>query len=217
MRIKMSPSVYFGFLCCVSVLIVNFACQKKQNASLTETIAPTVHSVFNKNVGGLIDSATGNRWKRNLSNSLSKQTLGHVTSREYYLPAVTLRNLITEDKVAGVCFYYGKDSYGKVHLVPVAVDVRGSVVTAASVGTSNGSVQWDIAKQWRMNFKQQHPRNIWGHFWGTVAINRLLASGTETVRIELGQNDEGAQQIMFSDAAEAEPTEYGDRTRVCPP
>jgi hypothetical protein len=87
----------------------------------------------------------------------------------------------------------------------------------ASLATSNGTVSWEVAKKWRLDFKQQHPGGIWGHFWGSVAINRLLENSSDTVRVELGLSDEGAQQMMFSDAAIEEPMEYGDRTRSCPP
>jgi len=219
MRLKMSPSISFSLFCCLTVLSVNFGCQKKKEASalIDGTTIVEPHPFFNKNVGGPIDSATANRWKRNLGNSLSRKAPSVLSTRVFYLPAAALRNLIASNKVSGICFYFGKDQVGAVRLVPVAVDVRGNVITAASVITSNGEVSWQQARQWRLDFKQQHAQNIWGHFWGSIAVERLLASGTDTVRVELGMNDEGAQQMMFSSAEELEPIEYGDRTRSCPP
>jgi hypothetical protein len=195
------------------------ACQKKKETSSlnTETTVTPEHPFFNKNVGGPIDSSMANKWKRNMALTLSKKASSAITSTAFYLPAASLRNLVAADKVAGICFYYGKNSEGKVHVLPIAVDVKGYIVKAPSVMSSNGSLEWTVAKQWTDAFKQQHPSNIWGHFWGSVAVERLLASGTDTVRVELGINDEGAQQMMFSDAAIEEPLEYGDRTRACPP
>jgi len=221
MRLKMSPSIRLSLFCCLSlsVMSVNFACQKKKETSLSEneTTISEPHLFFNKNVGGPIDSATGNRWKRNFEQSLSRKMPSAVTTRTFLLPAAALKSLIASNKVSGICFYFGEDSNGNTHVVPVAVDVKGNVVTDAIAFTSNGQVSWEQAKQWRLNFKQQHPKSIWGHFWGSVAVERLLASGTETVRVELGLNDEGAQQMMFSAAEVQEPVEYGDRTRTCPP
>lgn len=218
MRLKMSPSICFGLFCCLSVLSVNFGCQKKEASIINdETATVEPHDFFNKNVGGPIDSATGNRWKRNLEHSLSRTAPSVLSTRVFYLPAAAMRNLIASNKTSGICFYFGKDASGNVRLVPVAVDVKGTVIAAEKVITSNGEVSWQEAKQWRLNFKQEHSKNIWGHFWGSVAVERLLAAGTETVRIELGINDEGSQQMMFSSADELAPVEYGDRTRTCPP
>jgi len=218
MRFKMSPVFCFSLICSLSVLSVNFACQKKDASALNnEAAIAESHPFFNKNVGGPIDSATANRWKRNFEQSLSRRTPSAITKRLFTLPASALKSLIASNKVAGICFYYGKDETGNTILVPVAVDVKGYVIDAATAVTSSGVVNWQQAKQWRLEFKNQHPNSIWGHFWGSVAVERLLATGTDTVRVELGLSDEGTQQMMFSDAAINEPVEYGDRTRSCPP
>jgi hypothetical protein len=213
----MSPSIYLSLSCCVLALSVNFACQKKKEISPKEETTIAEQSFFNKYVGAPVDSATANRWKRNLKQTLSRKAPAVTSTTVFYLPATALRSLIGSDKAAGICFYYGTDSAGNVHLVPVAVDVRGYVMQTASLVTTNGTVSWEKAKKWRQDFKLQNPNGIWGHFWGSVAVERLLSKGTDTVRMELGLSDEGAQQIMFSNAAELAPTSYEDRTRSCPP
>lgn len=219
MRFRSTTGFYFNLFCALSIFSVNLACQKKKEASLLkeQTSITEANSFFNKEVGGPVDSATANRWKRNLALTLAKKAPSVNSTRAFYLPAQALSSLIANNKVAGICFYFGNDANGSVHVVPVAVDNKGNVITAASVATSNGTVTWEVAKNWRLDFKQQHPGSIWGHFWGSVAINRLLENNTETVRVELGLSDEGVQQMMFSDAAIDEPVEYGDRTRSCPP
>lgn len=219
MRLKATSSIYLSLFCFLSVLLVSLACQKKKEASILkdETTIADAHSFFNKEVGGPIDSATANRWKRNLVQTLSRKAPTATSSTVFYLPAAALRTIIAEKKVAGICFYFGEDDNGQVHVVPVGVDNKGYVISTATLVTSDGLVSWEVAKKWRLDFKQQHPSSIWGHFWGSVAVERLLATSSDTVRIELGMSDEGAQQMMFSDAAIDEPLEYGDRTRACPP
>lgn len=219
MRLRSTTGIYFSLFCALPILSVSFACQKKKEASLLkeQTTITEVNSFFNKDVGGPIDSATAKRWKRNLASTLARRSPGANSTRTFYLPGQALRSLIANNKVAGICFYFGNDDNGNVHVVPVAVDNKGYVITAASVATSNGIVNWEVAKKWRLDFKQQNPSNIWGHFWGSVAVNRLLENNTETVRVELGLSDEGTQQMLFSSAAIEEPVEYGDRTRSCPP
>lgn len=218
MRFKMSPSIYFSLFCSLSVLSVNFACQNKKEASslVDETTVTATHPVFHKGVGGPIDSATANRWKRNLAQTLSRRTPAANTTSVFYLPTAALRNLIAADKVAGVCFYFGKDSTGNVHLMPVGVHVTGHVVKTEVVVTNNGPVSWLIAKQWQLDYRQRHPNSIWGHFSGSIAVNRLLENGSDTVRIALGMSDEGIQQMIFSDAAITESEVEFDRTRPVP-
>lgn len=219
MRFRSKTGIYFSLFCVLSIFLVSLACQKKKEASLLkeQTSIAEANSFFNKEVGGPVDSATANRWKRNLALTLARKAPTANSARTFYLPAQALRSLVANNNVAGICFYFGYDANGSVQVVPVAVDNRGYVITATSIITSIGTVTWDIAKNWRLDFKQKNPGNIWGHFWGSVAINRLLENNTETVRVELGLSDEGTQQMLFSDASIDDPLEYGDRTRSCPP
>jgi hypothetical protein len=206
------------FLCTIIIVTVIVACQKKSVTTATEEgSSQLVHPVFNKNVGGPIDSATAKKWKRNLAAKSSKSRGILAMAPVYYLQASVLQQLINVENAVGVCFYYGQNEQGQVYLVPVGVDNRGYVVPVSTVTTTNGAVSWQVAKEWRQRFKKNNPSGTWGHFWGSIAVERLLAQGTETVRINLGLNDVDAQMIMFSNAEEEDPESYEDRTRDCPP
>lgn len=214
MRFKSTTGIYFSLFCVLSILLASLACQKKKEASSIndERAIPEISSVFNKEVGGPIDSTTANRWKRNLIKTLSKKNPDNTIPTTFYLPAAALQALVAENQVAGVCFYFSTDNAGKVHLIPVGLHVKGYIITAKTVVTNNGPVSWQVAKQWQMNFVKKQPDDIRGHFWGSSAINQLLKNSSDSVRIELGMSDAGTQQMMFSSAAIAE-SEVGDRTR----
>jgi hypothetical protein len=214
-KTSLLSACFLGSLIILSVVI---GCQKKGVTTTTKEQSNNLpeHPVFNKNVGGPIDSGTANQWKRNLLAKLRKNKSTAAFTTVYYLPASTLQQLIHADNAVGVCFYYGQNDQGQVFLVPIGVDKRGYVMPASTVNTTHGLVSWQVATSWRQQFKINNPSGTWGYFWGSVAINRLIDQGTEEVRINLGLDDNGLQRIMFSDAAVAEPTYYEDRTGPCP-
>lgn len=218
MNYKVPTLLHVSLFCGIVSLSVILSCQKKEDKPASDVTVKD-QPYFHKGVGAPIDSATANRYKRNLTQKLSKSKATVNTTTAYYLPAAVLREIISRDNNIGVLFYFGKDSVGNVHLVPIGIDNRDYVMVTATVVTTAGPVSWKVAKQWRDSFKQQYPDGStpWGYFWGSIAVQRLLDQGTEEVRISLGLNDEGTQQIMVSNAKDPSPTFEEDRMRTCPP
>jgi hypothetical protein len=210
------PHVYF----LLSVLVIGcfISCQKREKTTQENVrgFKTASYTPFNKAVGGPLDSATAIKWQRTLLKQLQQSKTTAVTT-VYYLPSAALKDLIQAANIAGICFYYGQDSAGLIHLVPVSVDTNGFAIHTPVVLTTNGQVSWQVAKQWRLRFMNQNPSGIWGHFWGSLAINRLLDQGGKLVRINLGLDDDGTQKIMFSNGDEVQPPGYEDRTMSCPP
>ena len=214
-----------------TALVFIFSCQKKSSmetkandnvstknnvASTTTTSVSTMEtsSYFNKDVGAPIDSSTANQWKRNLQQQQSTSRIIYPIA--YYLSSDVLRNFVASGAV-GVCFYYGKDSLGSIHIVPVGINQEGSVMPTATVATTNGVVSWERAREWRSAYQASNPLGTWAHFWGATAIGRLLNKGGKTVRINLGLDDAGKQQMFFSNGEVSDPGEYEDMTSPCPP
>jgi hypothetical protein len=164
--------------------------------------------MFNRNVGAPIDQQKGLRWKKKFASVKPTNA-----ATDYFLKASTLKETLNTNNCVGISLFYAIDAAGKLMIVPMGIDANGKAIATQSISLEP-SIDWQTA--WTCI--NRYDGKVKAHFFGTETYNRLLVGeAASLIRISLALNDEGAPQLLLSNASVANPTAYEDMSTPCPP
>lgn len=182
----------------VSVLLTLAACdmqtlEQVQVSDAQDLEDVTAPSSFHAGVGAPIDAALGARWIENHRQTTESEVAS------YLIEAATLRQFLELPGCVGIGLYHAVDDSGQPRLFPIGVDSEGRAIAGATVPVeARRSIRRYVG-----------PARY--HFFGRNTFHRLLdEQGVALVRATPALDEQGAPQLLLSDAAETEPSSYED-------
>ena len=145
-----------------------------------EAPAPPFHDLsFFKNTGEQITVETANRWIE--AYDKKNGTQGRLTNLSpYVISAFQLQTAIQSTAgFVGMAFHHATDGNGTHHFIAIPINeslkvwstIPGRVLIDAN---NNTEIDADVAFQWTLNYKNQHPNDIWFHFFGSAIFDEIF-------------------------------------------
>jgi hypothetical protein len=211
-------------------LIVFHSCTKQQfgisdDLQTTESIQNTNLSSaqiadtnpFKKTTGAPIEVATGNKWIENF------KKLNRGMGKEYVMAVKDLQAILSNPSCVGICLYFAIDEKQQAHLLPIGVSSKGYLMKTATINTSVGSINWEMAQKWIAN----DPGEIDARFFGSNTFDRLFNTTNCTkIKAISALDDSKKPQLLLANASlnyqdvnmqGSTLLRYEDDSAVCPP
>ncbi|GHN00521.1 hypothetical protein WSM22_20100 [Cytophagales bacterium WSM2-2] len=205
--------LYFSCIVIVFVIATDSCTEQKLTVSSSPSVSPVnttatsstnVQPHFNKSVGAPISREIAMRWMANYKTKTG-------ATAEYFIKAGDLQKILADNNCIGISLHYATDTRGQLVIIPIGIDADGKLMKASTVANE---LSWTTAWQWIDNYRGE----MKSHFFGMQTFARLLTEQKATlVRASLAKDDKGQQQLLLSNASNADPDDYEDESRKCPP
>lgn len=166
------------FIVCFAVYlgIALLACE---DSALDGRFSPSVIANY-RMIGEEIPYETGMRWIDLYQEKSAHSGRVELFGQYEISDDMTLTMMASVDDLVGVAFHYGKDSFGKKHIIaiPVGTDLRlwSDMPGRIYVDTNTGNeISKTTASTWAQNYKNANPTNVWFHFFGAATFDEIVA------------------------------------------
>jgi hypothetical protein len=188
---------------------------------------------FQKSIGTEISFETGMRWieAHNKAHNIQRSRL---IASPYAVSASQLHALRSSvSELVGIVFHHALDESGSHHFILTPIDESFRVWGGNSGriyldANTNSEISEELAEEWSGNYKEQHPDEIWFHFFGSDIFDEIAAiSYFEILNIVPALNDVNLapQVLLIIESEEVESvdgrsqaeTRVYDASNPCPP
>lgn len=198
-----------------------------------ELKAPLSEKDIYKAIGEAIPYETGMEWIAYYRDQVAAQGRTEILASYSISDSQLLDVLASTENLVGIAFHYGIDAFGQTHIIVIPVDetlslwssIPGQILVDANTGTE---VSQSTAATWAQKYKEQHPSDVWFHFFGANIFNDICALPFfDSIAIERGINILGLTPelllVVYNNnlpgfgRTQDEPGMVYDASNACPP
>jgi len=161
----------------VAIALLLLACQDSGEEIKAN---PATIAAYRK-IGMEIPFETGMQWMECYKKNNSQQGRLGLSLASFVISDDQVEDMIASvSNPVGVAFHYAEDASGELHIIAIPVDetlrLWTSIPGRIYVDANSGDViSQSLAESWAQNYKDEHPADIWFHFFGQDTMEAVVA------------------------------------------